>query len=645
MRFSLLAALAFALSFSLNFPALAAENDPTHSARFLVHLLDYLAKDYAGAVSENGKILSESEYSEQREFAENAVKTNEALSETASATDIKNQLTRLEKAIQQKQPPSVVTKLARATQQRVIEVSGLEIFPNKWPDLKIGKTLFKENCTSCHGDLGKGDGPAASSLNPKPANLTDRERMKEISPFNAFNTIRLGVPGTAMLAFQNLSDQDVWALAYFASAIRFQNAKAAVQIPTGWDTSSQDTLKSVSSLSDVSLIQVLPGDIQSKTETLAALRTFSKSEDQNGYLALAKTTLLEAKSDFKAGNLDSAKAKALKAYLEGIEPIEPRMRATDPEAVSILEGKMAAVRGAIESQKSQAEVDEAIEQASVEIDSAAKLIEHHDMSPVVAFFAAFAILLREGFEAVLIILALLGVIRAAGAKRAALWVHGGWISALACGGIAWIFSGWLMGMSGASREMLEGSTSIFAVVVLLYVGFWLHRQSEIGRWKEFLDVKVKGFLQGKNLFGLAAISFMAVFREAFETVLFLRSIWFDGGDATHISLGLGVLSSLILVITLSWIALTLSKRLPLRQLFTISSVLMLFLATILAGKGVHSLQETGLVGVTSVPLALRWELAGVFPTLQTLLAQIIVAALVMILWRSGRKPSTPATAS
>ena len=301
---------------------------------------------------------------------------------------------------------------------------------------------------------------------------------------------------------------------------------------------------------------------------------------------------------------------------------------------------MAAVRGTIEARKSNGEVDQSIRNALLEIDEVAKLIEHKDMSSIVSFFAAFAILLREGFEAVLIILALLGVIRAAGSREAAHWVHGGWLAALGCGFVAWFFSGWIMGISGAGREMMEGVTSLFAVAVLLYVGFWLHRQSEIGRWKEFLEVKVKGFLHGKNLIGLAFIAFIAVFREAFETVLFLRAIWFEGGDSTRIALALGVFSSLALVIVASWIALNLSKRLPLRQLFTVSSVLMLFLATILTGKGIHSIQETGLIGVTPIRLPLRWELAGLYPTFETIIGQIIACILVFTLWNVGRKPSS-----
>jgi high-affinity iron transporter len=300
---------------------------------------------------------------------------------------------------------------------------------------------------------------------------------------------------------------------------------------------------------------------------------------------------------------------------------------------------MAFVRSAIEGKLSRTEVETAIQAASAQIDASAEIIQHKEMSPLVAFLAAFAILLREGFEAVLIILALLGVIRVAGSKQAARFVHAGWIAALGCGALAWIFSGWLMQMSGAGREMLEGTTSLFAVSVLLYVGFWLHRQSEIGRWKEFLDVKVKGFLQGKNLFGLAIISFMAVFREAFEVVLFLRAIWQEAGSDGQTSLLLGVATALGLVIGLSWIALNLSKKLPLRKLFTISSVLMLALSTILIGKGLHSIQETGLLRVTSAPLNLRWEILGVYPTYETLVGQIVVFILVLIIWSFGKRPS------
>ena len=76
---------------------------------------------------------------------------------------------------------------------------------------------------------------------------------------------------------------------------------------------------------------------------------------------------------------------------------------------------------------------------------------------------------------------MLGVLRVGGERRAKLWGHGGWVGALLMGGLVWIFSGWILTISGAGRELMEGITSLVAVLVLLYVGFWLHSKTEIHR--------------------------------------------------------------------------------------------------------------------------------------------------------------------
>ena len=301
---------------------------------------------------------------------------------------------------------------------------------------------------------------------------------------------------------------------------------------------------------------------------------------------------------------------------------------------------MAEVRSAIEGKAPVADLKSRVLAANAEIEAAGNLLSKTDMSPWIAFMAAAAILLREGFEAVLVIIALLGVIRASGSPRAAAWVHGGWLSALGLGAIAWIFSGWLMGISGAQRETLEGATSLFAVVVLLVVGFWLHSQTEIGRWKAFIHGKVQRALDGKNLWALASISFVAVFREAFETVLFLRAIWLEGGDGAKIAMTAGVLSSLALVIAMAWAILKYSAKLPIRRLFEASALVMAALALILTGKGLHSFQETGTLSVTSSPGAFHAALVGVYPTWETLTSQVVVLALVLVLWAYGKRPSS-----
>ena len=262
------------------------------------------------------------------------------------------------------------------------------------------------------------------------------------------------------------------------------------------------------------------------------------------------------------------------------------------------------------------------------------------MSPQLAFSAALAIFLREGFEAVLIIITLLGVIKAFGAKEAARWVHFGWISALFLGAVVWFASGVLLEMSGASREIMEGSISLFAVIVLLYVGFWLHRQTEVGRWTRFVKETLKEALEKKSLFVLSSISFMAVFREAFEVVLFLRAIWNDVNSEGRASVGAGVALALAfaLIFAFSFYAVRYSQKIPVKQLFNISAAVMGVLSVILVGKGIHSLQEAGLVGVSSFWLNVRIDLLGLYPSIQTIIGQVVIFGILIWIWKLGKKP-------
>jgi len=252
------------------------------------------------------------------------------------------------------------------------------------------------------------------------------------------------------------------------------------------------------------------------------------------------------------------------------------------------------------------------------------------MSPSLAFTAAFSIFLREGFEAVLIIIVLIGILKAMGATQALKWVHVGWSSALAVGILAWFASDSLMTMSGASRELMEGAISLFAVVVLLYVGFWLHRHSQISKWKEFLEAQVKRAQENKTYSAIAGISFIAVFREAFEVVLFLRAIWLDLDSSGQTVAGFGVLTSFGVIMAFSYLAVKTSQKLPLKQLFTFCSITMVALAVILAGKGVHSLQEAGYLSALPLSFGMRSELIGLYPTLQGVLSQITLAAGISI---------------
>lgn len=616
--------------------------DDDKSPRFVVHLLDYLASDYGGAI-ENGKIVSESEYSEQKEFALKVYELATTFPEIKNDSIILDKIAKLKTLIDNKSDAVDVALLARGIQKDLLNKTKIALSPTSWPNIANGKLLYQQNCITCHGQSGLGDGPSAASLTPKPANFFNAKRMSEISAFHSFNTIRLGVPKTGMLASQ-LSDKEIWDLAFYVMSIRHQELASSPEAKNINIKSYAISLEELSSLSDTQLKEKLSyKDEKEKNLAIALLRNKDETPSSGQYIVKAKSLLNLALTSFKkntASSKDDAKSFALKAYLEGIEPIEPLIKANNPKLIAKIETEMAKIRKIIADPKSSVDTLSAQIRSTQEVfNEVEETIQTRELSFGVAFSGAFAIILREGFEAVLIVLTLLSVIKAFGNRKAEMWVHAGWSFALLLGFLAWFLSGLLVKMSGASREIMEAATSTIAVFILLYFGFWLHRQTEISRWKKFIQEKVQGALDNKNLWTLASIAFISVFREAFETVLFIRALWFQTNADGRNAINLGLIAALGLIFTFSYIMLRYSKKMPVRELFKVSSLLTSILALILAGKAVHSMQEAGILNSTLIPWNIRFDTLGFFPTWQTISAQVVTLLVALILINLNARPS------
>lgn len=611
---------------TLTLAAPALENSPD----LVVHLLDYLAKDYGGAV-QNGKVTSNSEYAEQVEFAEIIEKNAKGVTQLQANVEFLSGVNRLRSLIRSKGSAEEVSKLARSLQQNAIRLAQIEVAPTHWPDLSKGASLYQANCVSCHGANGKGDGVAGASLDPKPANFLDPELVWNSAPYKFYNTIRLGVPGTGMAAFSHLSDEDVWALAFYLKSLPYAKppkGKPAIL-----------TLKDTATLTDAEIADKFGGKNDETVAAIASLRTKENGPVDKDPMQIAEDFLNESVVAAKAGDFESAGQLSLRAYLEGIEPLEPKMKANLPGFVEDIESRMSAYRSSLNNRLAITKIEAQKAEILEKLREAKNLFEQHKMSPAVAFGAAFSIFLREGFEAVLIIIVLISILRAMGQPNAIRWVHIGWGAAVGVGIITWFASGLLLSMSGLSRELMEGAISILAVAVLVYVGFWLHRYSELRKWRDFLEAKLRHGLNKGSYFLLALVAFMAVFREAFEVVLFLRAIWIDLESSSQTIAGTGVLSSFVLLMGLSYFAIQESKKLPLRRLFQVCSWTMIALAVVLAGKGIHSLQEAGIVPVSSVAFPVRVDLVGIYPSVQTLAVQAIVIAVFGFLLLGDRKRS------
>ncbi|HEY9169040.1 MAG TPA: FTR1 family protein [Lutibacter sp.] len=362
-----------------------------------------------------------------------------------------------------------------------------------------------------------------------------------------------------------------------------------------------------------------------------------KENSSDNSLKIASNYLIRALKTYKEGEDKTARQYALAAYLEGVEPLEAKLKTYAPALSAKLEQQMFKVRQTIEQNNNNFDVEKEINTALALINEVNQIMENNSLSYWLTFILSASILLREGLEAFLIIVLILALIRSSGANKAKKWIHGGWILAVVMGIAGWFLSGWLINISGQNREIMEGLISLFAVIILSFVGFWLHNNSHAEKWKKFVEEKIGKQLQKEKMYGLAFFSFMVVFREAFESILFLQAINLETIPINKSAIGLGVLSAFGLIALLGFLFLRYSKKIPVRQLFLYSSWGISLLAIILLGKGIHSIQESGWISMTNSPIVVHIDWLGIYPTIETIFSQLILFGIVLVLYYSNNR--------
>jgi high-affinity iron transporter len=549
----------------------------------------------------------------------------------------------LETLIADKRAHDEVYSLTTSLKKELLKRDLIKVAPREFPDLAAGKRVYEKQCARCHGTDGKGDGPTTENVDmkPPPTDLVDPSYMRKVAPLKVFNTGRLGIEGTRMEAFDHLSDKELWNVAFYVLSLRFQDQDQERALADYERLEDPPSLKELSLRPDEELLKGRPSGMDS-SEYLAALRLHQeKASKDAGQEALdtALAYLERATNAYEKGEKDKAKELAITAYLDGIEPIEKRLDTRSPEIVDSLESAMFAVREGIQNGVPSEELASLADEASSSIERASMALEGKGTGYWTVFTITVSIILREGLEAFLIIVAILSVLRSVSAPRAARWVHGGWVLALLIGIGSWFFADFLLDSLGMKRiEVMEGIGALTAVLILLFVGYWLHSKSEISKWKDFVENKVQRLSREENMFGLALLAFIVVFREAFESVIFLSAIRIGAAEGASGAISLASGLTLIVVLLLAYFALRFSQRLPIRSLFRVSSVMLGLLAVILMGKGVHALQESGYLTLTSLPFDLKVGFLGLYPSYESFLAQLLLIAVCFFLWFQGNKP-------
>ncbi|WP_290879351.1 FTR1 family protein [Helicobacter sp.] len=255
-------------------------------------------------------------------------------------------------------------------------------------------------------------------------------------------------------------------------------------------------------------------------------------------------------------------------------------------------------------------------------------IEALDISAGYTAFDAAIILLREGLEALLIIMALLASLQAANQARGQYWVIGGAILGIGFSLIVAIILAQVFPLAAAStnREILEGAVGIVAVVVMIFVGAWLHSKSSIAGWQSYISSKMGQALAQGSLFGLSGLAFLAVFREGAETILFYAGMM---PQITMESFLSGVGAAILGLIVIAYLMKIFAQKLPIHLMFKVMSWLIYALGFKILGVSVHALQLTNVLSQDILPLP-SIVILGFYNSLQGMLAQIVYIVLVIV---------------
>jgi len=453
-----------------------------------------------------------------------------------------------------------------------------EPLPSRPPSLARGAAVFREQCAACHGETGRGDGPKAKSLEgPPPANLADSAVMAGTSLLEIYRRIAIGVPGTAMPEFaSDISEADRWAVAAYVAALQYGGSASAAAF--------------------AAVRRQIDSALTARSEQMAfgAYLTFEQVE-----------TEVRARNAALASEIEAA-----------FDALRTHARRGDPQELAAIRQRLL---GGLER----------AERVIVDRPSAMSL-----------FVSSFILLVREGFEAILIVAALMTFLTMAGApERRRDVARGAWVAVLASV-LTWVLVEVLIPVTPGQRGAIEGFTMLLAAAVLFYVSYWLLSKIEAAKWTAFVKGKMESALSSGSGLALSAVAFLAVYREGFETILFYKALFSSAGSGGTVSVLGGIAAGAVGLVAVYVVINQLGLRVAMKPFFAVTGVMLYYMAFVFAGKGVAELQEGRVVGLTVVEGVPRIPVLGIYPTVESLLLQglLLILAVLALVW--AMKPSS-----
>ncbi len=410
------------------------------------------------------------------------------------------------------------------------------------------------------------------------------------------------------------------------------------------ETMFHDLMKLVGATpkSDVSKVRVLTDSIDAQLAKVAKLAVDAKvpltppdtlelAVHQRPDLSKVIALAAQARALHLNGHTDSARALVEHAYLEEFEPLEPLLPSESVAKVErLVHGQL---KPMLAGNADRDRIDSLFAVLGTELTSADASMRG-DRSGWFGVLSSFLIIVREGLEAVLLIAAMVAYLSRSSETRAQRKnVYAGAAAGLVATFATWIVARTLLPITGGGRELMEGITALIAVAVLLYVSHWIFQRTYIGGWKNFLHGKVARAISAGSGLAIAGLSFAAVYREGFETVLFYQALV---ADLPASSVLLGFASGAVVIAAVGFGIIRLGVKLPLQIVFKATTAVLLFLSVAILGKGLYNLQEAGLFN----PHPLEWlpnsavlrQVLGFYPIAETLLAQLALITLVVVMY-------------
>ena len=335
--------------------------------------------------------------------------------------------------------------------------------------------------------------------------------------------------------------------------------------------------------------------------------------------------LKKALTQFQAGQ-DSEATTTMKEFITIWPTIEGSVSTTNPSLYTKVESESPVIMVKGKESEYQEKLSSLIAELS-QIDTSASYNA----------FDAMLILLREGVEALLIVMALVTTLKAAKMRKGLKWVYSGAFAGI----VASLLIAFILQVafpavtSGTNREIIEGAVGLFAVAMMILIGIWLHSKSSVKKWNAFMESQMQTVTKTGSFLSMFALSFLAVFREGAETILFYVGIL---PRISSFDFVLGISLALLVLVVLAFMMNKASQLFLPHKVFFVLTWMIYALAFKMTGVSIHALQLTNMIPnhlIAGIPTI---DILGIYPSWEVLAGQaLFIIVVILITIKQGEK--------